>query len=33
MLEQGAEEGVFVPTEHEMVTNALKLDERYVGDY
>jgi putative hemolysin len=33
MLEQGAEEGVFVPTEHEMVTNVLKLDERYVGDY
>jgi magnesium and cobalt exporter, CNNM family len=31
MLEQGAEEGVFEPTEHELVTNVLNLDERYVG--
>jgi putative hemolysin len=31
MLEQGAEEGVFEPTEHEMVTNVLNLDERQVG--
>jgi putative hemolysin len=31
MLEQGAEEGVFEQTEHEMVTNVLNLDERHVG--
>jgi putative hemolysin len=31
MLEQGAEEGVFAPTEHELVTNILNLDERHVG--
>jgi len=31
MLEQGAEEGVFEPTEHELVTNVLNLDERHVG--
>jgi putative hemolysin len=31
MLEQGAEEGVFEPTEHEMVTNVLNLDDRQVG--
>jgi putative hemolysin len=31
MLEQGAEEGVFERTEHEMVTNVLNLDERHVG--
>lgn len=31
MLEQGAEEGVFKPTEHELVTNVLNLDERHVG--
>jgi putative hemolysin len=31
MLEQGAEEGVFEPAEHEMVTNVLNLDERHVG--
>jgi putative hemolysin len=31
MLEQGAEEGVFEPAEHEMVTNVLSLDERHVG--
>jgi putative hemolysin len=31
MLEQGAEEGVFQRTEHEMVTNVLNLDERQVG--
>jgi putative hemolysin len=32
MLEQGAEEGVFEPTEHEMVSNVLNLDERHVGN-
>jgi putative hemolysin len=31
MLEQGAEEGVFEPSEREMVTNVLNLDDRYVG--
>jgi putative hemolysin len=31
MLEQGAEEGVFERTEHEMVTNVLNLDDRHVG--
>ena len=31
MLEQGAEEGVFEPTEHQMVTNVLNLDQRHVG--
>jgi putative hemolysin len=31
MLEQGAEEGVVEPAEHEMVTNVLNLDERHVG--
>jgi putative hemolysin len=31
MLEQGAEEGVFEPTEHEMVTNVLNLDDRHVA--
>ena len=31
MLEQGAEEGVFEPAEHDMVTNVLNLDDRYVG--
>jgi putative hemolysin len=31
MLKQGAAEGVFERTEHEMVTNVLDLDERHVG--
>lgn len=31
MLKQGAEEGVFERTEHEMMTNVLHLDERHVG--
>ena len=31
MLEQGAEEGVFQRAEHDMVTNVLNLDDRYVG--
>jgi putative hemolysin len=31
MLEQGAEEGVFERSEHEMVSNVLHLDERPVG--
>jgi putative hemolysin len=31
MLEQGAEEGVFALTEHEMVSNVLDLDERRIG--
>ena len=31
MLKQGAEEGVFERTEHEMMTNVLNLDERHVG--
>jgi putative hemolysin len=31
LLEQGAEEGVFEATEHELVTNVLNLDERHVG--
>lgn len=30
MLEQGAEEGVFAETEHELMTNVLNLDERLV---
>jgi len=28
LLEQGAEEGVFEPGEHELVTNVLNLDDR-----
>jgi putative hemolysin len=31
MLRQGAEEGAVEPTEHEMVTNVLTLDDRHVG--
>jgi putative hemolysin len=31
MLKQGAEEGVFEPTEHQMMTNVLNLDERHVS--
>jgi putative hemolysin len=31
MLAQGAEEGIFERTEHDMVTNVLNLDERHVG--
>jgi putative hemolysin len=31
MLEEGADEGVFEQTEHELVTNVLNLDERPVG--
>jgi putative hemolysin len=31
LLEQGTEEGVFEPTEHELVTNVLNLDDRHVG--
>jgi len=31
MLKQGTDEGVFEPTEHEMVSNVLNLDERHVG--
>jgi putative hemolysin len=31
LLEQGAEEGVFEATEHEIVTNVLNLDQRHVG--
>lgn len=31
LLAQGAEEGVFERTEHELVTNILNLDERHVG--
>jgi putative hemolysin len=31
MLKQGAAEGVFERTEHEMVSNVLGLDERHVG--
>lgn len=31
MLEQGAEEGVFEPSEHQMVSNVLRLDDRPVG--
>ncbi len=31
LLEQGTEEGVFEPTEHELVTNVLDLDARHVG--
>ena len=31
LFQQGTEEGVFEPAEHEMVTNVLNLDERHVG--
>ena len=31
LLQQGTDEGVFEPAEHEMVTNVLNLDERHVG--
>jgi putative hemolysin len=31
LLQQGTEEGVFEPVEHEMVTNVLNLDDRQVG--
>jgi putative hemolysin len=31
LFEQGAEEGVFEPSEHEMMTNVLNLDQRHVG--
>ncbi len=31
LLQQGAAEGVFEPTEHELVSNVLDLDERRVG--
>ena len=31
LFQQGAEEGVFEPTEHELVTNVLNLDQRHVG--
>ena len=31
LLEQGTQEGVFEPTEHELVTNVLNLDDRHVG--
>jgi putative hemolysin len=31
LVEQGAEEGVFEATEHELVTNVLNLDQRHVG--
>jgi putative hemolysin len=31
LLQQGAEEGVFEGSEHELVTNVLNLDERHVG--
>jgi putative hemolysin len=31
LVEQGAEEGVFEPTEQELVTNVLNLDQRQVG--
>src|SRR4030095_16505230 len=31
LFEQGAEEGVFEPSEHEMMTNVLNLDQRDVG--
>ena len=31
LFEQGAEEGVFEPTEHELMTNVLNLDQRHVG--
>jgi putative hemolysin len=31
MLKLGAEEGVFEPSEHEMVTNVLHLDDRHVA--
>jgi putative hemolysin len=31
LLELGADEGVFEGAEHEMVTNVLNLDDRYVG--
>jgi magnesium and cobalt exporter, CNNM family len=31
LFQQGAEEGVFEPSEHEMMTNVLNLDQRHVG--
>lgn len=31
LLEEGTEEGVFEPAEHELVTNVLNLDDRHVG--
>ena len=31
LIQQGTEEGVFEKTEHEMVSNVLRLDERRVG--
>ena len=31
LIEQGTEEGVLEPSEHEMMTNVLNLDERHVG--
>lgn len=31
LFEQGTEEGVFEPTERELLTNVLNLDERHVG--
>ncbi|MGH9349436.1 MAG: CNNM domain-containing protein [Vicinamibacterales bacterium] len=31
LMAQGAEEGVFEPSERELVTNVLNLDERHVG--
>ena len=31
LLEQGADEGAFEGTEHEMVANVLNLDDRHVG--
>jgi putative hemolysin len=31
LLQQGTEEGVFEPAEHELVTNVLNLDDRHVG--
>jgi putative hemolysin len=31
LLQQGTEEGVFEPVEHEMVSNVLSLDDRHVG--
>ena len=31
LLEQGAEQGIVEPTEHELVTNVLNLDERHIG--
>jgi putative hemolysin len=31
LVEQGTEEGVFEPTEHELMNNVLNLDQRHVG--